>query len=90
MIASQLAAVFGALTFLLTLFGVVFVGGKLVRTVEDQGLALERHAEQLQDYGIRLGKNETEIFGLTRWHDGYEARKGDEQRKSAAQADAKY
>lgn len=71
--SATIAAIFAGLTFVLTLFGVVFIGGKVSQTVEDHGNILADHKVLLKEHDARLGKNEYEIYGLKRWHDGYEA-----------------
>ncbi len=75
--AAMIAAIFAGLTFILTLFGVVFIGGKVSQTVEDHGVILTDHKAILKEHDTRLGKTEFEVFGLKRWHDGYEAHSSD-------------
>jgi hypothetical protein len=71
--ASVLAAVFAGLSFLATLVGVIFIGGKLSQRVEDHGLRLNGHDRLFERHDVRLGSNEIAIEGLKQWRDGYNA-----------------
>jgi hypothetical protein len=71
--AAMWAAIFAGATFLLTVFAVVFVGGKLSQTVEDHGVRLDLQASQLADQGRRLGSTETKVYGLEMYQQGREA-----------------
>ena len=78
--AANVAAAFAALTFLLTLFGVVYLGGKLAKTVEDHGVSIVRHDRQFEDHDKRISSGEREIYGLKKWHDGYDARSSESKK----------
>jgi hypothetical protein len=77
MSAAVWAAVFAGLTFVLTLFGVVFLGGKLTQKVDENtdGLRDLRadHSERLNGVETRVNSHEVSIGRLHEWKDGFNA-----------------
>ncbi|QMV19677.1 hypothetical protein GOB94_13995 [Granulicella sp. 5B5] len=68
--AAAWAALFAGMGFLLTLFGVIFLGGKLSQRVDEHGGRLDDHDVTLGSHGIRLSAVEKDAAYLKGWHEG--------------------
>jgi hypothetical protein len=77
MSAAVWAAVFAGLTFVLTLFGVVFLGGKLTQKVDENTDGLRElrtdHSGRLTGVEAKVNLHEVSLGRLHEWKDGFNA-----------------
>lgn len=65
--------VIALVTLLVTVSGVIFLGGKIVQRVDDTAKRTDKHEELLEQHGVRINGHDVAITRLDSWNKGYEA-----------------
>jgi hypothetical protein len=73
----MIATVIASLTLMVTLFGVVFIGGKLTQQVQDNTVDIrdlrKEHCDRLDDHDDQLNAHDVSLGRLHEWKDGFNA-----------------